>query len=81
MAFLSKDVPEIQKMLQDYLWDSISIRDTAARTNQKEHFYHGGGRMENRHAMVEALVFNFTLNERVEAQVKRTAQLELDFAV
>ena len=41
MAFLSKDVPEIQKMLQDYLWDSISIRDTAARTNQKEHFYHG----------------------------------------
>ena len=40
-AFLSKDVPEIQKMLQDYLWDSISIRDTAARTNQKEHFYHG----------------------------------------
>lgn len=47
----------------------------------KEHFYHGGGRMENRHAMVEALVFNFTLNERVDAQVKRTAQLELDFAV
>ena len=40
-AFLSKDVPEIQKMLQDYLWDSISIRDTAALTNQKEHFYHG----------------------------------------
>ena len=23
------------------LWDAISIRDTAARMNQKEHFYHG----------------------------------------
>jgi DNA adenine methylase len=25
----------------------------------REHFYHGGGKIENRHAMVEALVFNF----------------------
>ena len=28
-------------MLQDYLWDSISVRDTAVRTSMKENFYHG----------------------------------------
>ena len=27
----------------------------------KEHFYHGGGRIENRHSMIEALVFNFDI--------------------
>lgn len=27
----------------------------------QEHFYHGGGHIENRHAIVEALVFNFNL--------------------
>ena len=40
-AFMAGDVVTIQKMLQDYLWDSISVRDTAARTNMKENFYHG----------------------------------------
>lgn len=29
----------------------------------REHFYHGGGHLENRHAMTEALVFNFDLHE------------------
>lgn len=28
-------------MLRDYLWDSISVRDTAVRSNMKENFYHG----------------------------------------
>ena len=28
-------------MLGDYLWDSISVRDTAVRRNMKENFYHG----------------------------------------
>ena len=28
-------------MLSDYLWDSISVQDTAVRTNMKENFYHG----------------------------------------
>ena len=28
-------------MLNDYLWDSISVRDTAERRNMKENFYHG----------------------------------------
>ena len=40
-AFLEGDVPTIQEMLGDYLWDSISVRDTAVRRNMKENFYHG----------------------------------------
>lgn len=40
-----------------------------------EHFYHGGGHIENRHAIIEALVFNFELQEKVEAEPVR--QLEL----
>ena len=28
----------------------------------KEHFYHSGGKIENRHSMIEALVFNFELS-------------------
>ena len=40
-AFPTEDVVTIQKMLEDYLWDSISVRDTAVRTNMKENFYHG----------------------------------------
>lgn len=31
----------IQEMLGDYLWDSISVRDTAVRKKMKENFYHG----------------------------------------
>ena len=40
-AFPAVDVSAIQEMLHDYLWDSISVRDTAVRTNRKENFYHG----------------------------------------
>lgn len=40
-AFPSGDVSRIQDMLRDYLWDSISVRDTAVRSNMKENFYHG----------------------------------------
>ena len=40
-AFPAGDVKTIQEMLRDYLWDSISVRDTAVRTNMKENFYHG----------------------------------------
>ena len=40
-AFPAGDVITIQEMLRDYLWDSISVRDTAVRTNMKENFYHG----------------------------------------
>ena len=40
-AFLKGDVTMIQDMLHDYLWDSISVRDTAVRRHMKENFYHG----------------------------------------
>ena len=40
-AFPNGDVSTIQEMLSDYLWDSISVRDTAVRRNMKENFYHG----------------------------------------
>lgn len=40
-AFPTGDTATIQEMLSDYLWDSISVRDTAVRRNMKENFYHG----------------------------------------
>ena len=40
-AFPAGDVATIQEMLHDYLGDSISVRDTAVRTNMKENFFHG----------------------------------------
>ena len=40
-AFPAGDTDTIQEMLRDYLWDSISVRDTAVRRNMKENFYHG----------------------------------------
>ena len=40
-AFPSGDTAMIQDMLYDYLWDSISIRDSAVRKGMKENFYHG----------------------------------------
>lgn len=41
MAFPKGDVTRIGEMLHDYLWDAISVRDTAVRKNRKENFYHG----------------------------------------
>ena len=40
-AFPAGDTATIQDMLNDYLWDSISVRDTAVRSSMKENFYHG----------------------------------------
>lgn len=40
-AFPAGDVSTIQDMLHDYLWESISVRDTAVRADRKENFYHG----------------------------------------
>ena len=40
-AFPAGDASTIQDMLNDYLWDSISVRDTVVRRNRKENFYHG----------------------------------------
>ena len=41
----------------------------------KDHFYHNGGNLENRHSVVEALVFNFDIHEKVS--IKTTKQLNL----
>ena len=40
-AFPAGDTDTIQEMLGDYLWESISVRDTAVRRNMKENFYNG----------------------------------------
>jgi hypothetical protein len=40
-AFLKKDTALIEKQLNRYLWNSISIRDASARKSLKENFYHG----------------------------------------
>ncbi len=42
----------------------------------KEHFYHNGGKIENRHSMVEAMVFNFDLQEGVKV-ISPHRQLDL----
>lgn len=41
------------EMIKRY-WKSFNI-------TTKSHFYHNGGKLENRHAMTEALIFNFDL--------------------
>lgn len=41
LAFPNADQSTIEKSLNDYLWKSISIRDTAVRKDKKENFYHG----------------------------------------
>lgn len=38
----------------------------------KEHFYHSGGHIENRHAVVEALVYNFELKPSAKKIVQRS---------
>jgi hypothetical protein len=40
-AFPKGDATAIEKQLNKYLWNSISIRDTAVRSRYKENFYHG----------------------------------------
>ncbi|MBR1766715.1 MAG: Dam family site-specific DNA-(adenine-N6)-methyltransferase [Bacteroidales bacterium] len=44
------------EMVKRY-WDKFNI-------TTKDHFYHNGGSIENRHSIVEALVFNFDLHEK-----------------
>jgi len=40
-AFPKGDAGLIERLLNDYLWESISIRDTAVRKERKENFFHG----------------------------------------
>ena len=41
IKYLMFDGSALNGMLHDYLWESISVRDTAVRRNMKEDFYHG----------------------------------------
>lgn len=45
----------------DRYWKSFNI-------TTKDHFYHNGGKIENRHSVVEALVFNFDIQKRIESE-------------
>ena len=40
-AFVDKDPRKIEQIFGDYLWNTISIRDTATTKAKKENFYHG----------------------------------------
>ena len=40
-AFVDKDPRKIEQIFGDYLWNTISIRDTATAKDKKENFYHG----------------------------------------
>ena len=40
-AFVDKDSEKIEQIFGDYLWNTISIRDTAVAKEKKENFYHG----------------------------------------
>ena len=40
-AFVHKDTEKIEELFGDYLWNTISIRDTAVAKDKKENFYHG----------------------------------------
>lgn len=40
-AFSKGDAEAVEMQLNDYLWKTISIRDTGARKGKKENFYHG----------------------------------------
>lgn len=40
-AFSDKNPAKIEELFGDYLWNTISIRDTAASKSRKENFYHG----------------------------------------
>ena len=40
-AFLEKNPEKIELLFGDYLWNTISIRDTAVAKEKKENFYHG----------------------------------------
>ena len=40
-AFLKKEAQKIEEVFGNYLWNTISIRDTAVSKERKENFYHG----------------------------------------
>ena len=61
--------------MMDRFWNNFNVET-------QEHFYQAGGHLENRHAMVEALVFNFDLQAKQEVlRSQQLLELQLDFAI
>ena len=61
--------------MMNRFWNNFNVET-------QEHFYHGGAHIENRHAMVEALVFNFELHDpqiQEPKQKQSNQQLQLEF--
>ena len=40
-AFVNEDAQKIEQIYGEYLWNTISIRDTAVAKEKKENLYHG----------------------------------------
>ena len=40
-AFIDGDAAKVQAMFDEYLMETISIRDTSVQKSMKENFYHG----------------------------------------
>lgn len=59
------------KMIEKY-WSRFNIVT-------KDHFYHTGGKLENRNAIVEALIFNFAsdIEAHNHGEIKKPEQLQL----
>lgn len=61
------------KMIEKY-WNKFNIIT-------RDHFYHSGGKIENRNSIVEALVFNFEINKDIKKHNhgirKKTEQLSI----
>lgn len=61
------------EMISKY-WDQFNIVT-------RDHFYHSGGKIENRRTIVEVLVFNFDLQDRIKehnhGMKKKPEQLQL----
>ena len=45
-----------ENVMMERFWNNFNVMT-------KDHFYHNGGSVENRHSIVEALVYNFNLEE------------------
>ena len=57
-----------------------TLEPTNFNVATKDHFYHNGGSVDNRHSIVEALVYNFDLLEQqinVDESIKSPSLFEM----
>ena len=60
-------------MIKKY-WNNFNIQTT-------EHFYHSGAHIENRHPMVEALVFNFDLQDKKQPLISSRYPIQTELFI